>query len=514
MTLTAGSPTIDPSLSIDVSALDPDGTPLLAQELAYDPESNLASRTENGAATAYAYDNLYHLTGADAPGSAQDELWTYDLLGNRLTDLRQGGTQAWQYNADNQLLQSYNHLGQPVTYVYDAAGNLLRKQNPLAPAHSLESRQFVYDVSGRLSQVLDGNGALVADYRYDPFGRRISKSVYRDLQGEELAQPQSQWFVYAAEGLVAETTGAAQYENFYGWQPDGLWGTSPVFVRRLAENGWGENYWYLADHLGTPRQLVDSAGASVWVSSADTFGEPGFSEANAFDNRLGFAGQYFDAETGSFYNYFRNYDPASGRYLQADPLGLAAGINQYQYVGSNPGKNIDPTGERWQLYATSAVIGAIASGLTNIAVQKASAPGESIRWNEVALAGGIGAAVGGAAPALAQRPQIALAACANGVQFEATLYLRGQDMRFDGELLAAMVAGAVAGRIALFSRIKYEDSLSPWAYEYMRITWGLYLEQLEFDAMLRAMILRESILRNIMAGVVNNNNWWLFDECQ
>jgi hypothetical protein len=139
----------------------------------------------------------------------------------------------------------------------------------------VNTRRGGFDVSGRLSQVLDGNGTLVADYRYDPFGRCISKSVYRDLQGEELAQPQSRWFVYAAEGLVAETTGAAQYENFYGWQPDGLWGTSPVFVRRLAENGWGKNDWYLVDHLGTPRQLVDSACklpllAGFYHSSNDT----------------------------------------------------------------------------------------------------------------------------------------------------------------------------------------------------------------------------------------------------
>jgi RHS repeat-associated protein len=58
-------------------------------------------------------------------------------------------------------------------------------------------------------------------------------------------------------------------------------------------------------------------------------------------------GQYFDSETGLHQNYFRDYDPKTGRYIQADPIGLAGGMNPYGYVGGNPLSGIDPLGLDW-----------------------------------------------------------------------------------------------------------------------------------------------------------------------
>jgi RHS repeat-associated protein len=57
-----------------------------------------------------------------------------------------------------------------------------------------------------------------------------------------------------------------------------------------------------------------------------------------------FPGQYFDQETATHYNYFRDYDPAIGRYVQSDPIGLKGGVNTYGYVGSAPLKWADPRG--------------------------------------------------------------------------------------------------------------------------------------------------------------------------
>jgi RHS repeat-associated protein len=59
---------------------------------------------------------------------------------------------------------------------------------------------------------------------------------------------------------------------------------------------------------------------------------------------LRFPGQYYDAESGLNYNYFRDYDSATGRYVQSDPIGLNGGLNTYAYVNNSPVTSFDRFG--------------------------------------------------------------------------------------------------------------------------------------------------------------------------
>ena len=101
--------------------------------------------------------------------------------------------------------------------------------------------------------------------------------------------------------------------------------------------------YYHTDHLGTPQAMTDENQNIVWQAEYDPFGQASII-TETVTNNIRFPGQYFDAETGLHYNYFRTYDPATGRYITSDPIGLGGGINTFGYVGGNPVVRIDPYG--------------------------------------------------------------------------------------------------------------------------------------------------------------------------
>ena len=113
-----------------------------------------------------------------------------------------------------------------------------------------------------------------------------------------------------------------------------------------------ENTYYVhSDHLGTPQRLSGDLGQVVWALNQSPFGISSVDQDFDGDGievemNLRFAGQYFDRESGLHYNYFRDYDPSAGRYIQSDPIGLAGGLNTYEYVENNPLKYIDRFGLR------------------------------------------------------------------------------------------------------------------------------------------------------------------------
>ncbi|MCI4567064.1 RHS repeat-associated core domain-containing protein [Lysobacter sp. CFH 32150] len=110
------------------------------------------------------------------------------------------------------------------------------------------------------------------------------------------------------------------------------------------------DYKYVhTDALGTPQRATDKLGTVVWQASYDPFGAAVIDDDPDGDSvhqalNLRFPGQYYDAETGLHYNYFRDYDARLGRYLEADPIGLQGGLNLYAYADGNPVATVDPQG--------------------------------------------------------------------------------------------------------------------------------------------------------------------------
>ncbi len=103
--------------------------------------------------------------------------------------------------------------------------------------------------------------------------------------------------------------------------------------------------WYLTDHLGTVRDIVNALGQLINHIDYDSFGRILTQTNPAFGDRFTFTGREWDPTLALYYYRARFYDPALGRFVSQDPLGFMADMNLYRYVGNKPLEDIDPSGQ-------------------------------------------------------------------------------------------------------------------------------------------------------------------------
>ncbi|MFQ6311467.1 RHS repeat-associated core domain-containing protein [Lysobacter capsici] len=277
----------------------------------------------------YDYDTLGRLkiTRDGSTGTAL-ETYGYDATGNRTSLLHGGITDTYNYPTISHRLSGVG----AVSRGYDAVGNTISIGGT--------AKEFVYNPNDRMKQVKQG-GVVKMGYRYNAKGERVA----------------------AITGDTGSVTTYTLYDEAGHWVGDydsngtavqqAVWmGDAPVGL--LVGAGATTSVKYVQpDHLGTPRSVIDPArdvAIWTWDAKSEVFGnsppnQDPDQDSTTFVFNLRFPGQRHDPNTGLSYNYFRDYDPVSGRYIQVDPVGLAGGINAYAYVSGNPVSNTDRTGQ-------------------------------------------------------------------------------------------------------------------------------------------------------------------------
>lgn len=322
-------------------------TRLMQRHYDYDPTGNLTHILDpHKGNREYRYDHQHRLTEAQHHPIAYPETVPQAFRW-------QGTREQFQHDAAGNVLGNGattrgNLLKQQgdTRFEYDEFGNLTREVRSEKPRWV---REFRYDCQHRLVEFIEERQGQKTHftYAYDAFGRRIKKRDLLAQRPDALTR-----FFWQGDRMVAECADndniftaddpkpayQATYKS-YLYSPDSF---APL-AQLLGKGRKAEIYYYLNDHLGTPQELVNGKGQVAWSVAYRAYGNLAVAFVETVGQPLRFQGQYYDSESGLHYNRHRYYSPETARFITPDPIGLAGGLNQTQYV-PNPTGWVDPLG--------------------------------------------------------------------------------------------------------------------------------------------------------------------------
>ena len=280
---------------------------------------------------AYSYDadsNLSSLALKDVSSNIlTSTTYGYDRVGNRtsITTTPGNGETApaqpmgpYIYYSNNAIYDDGTY-----TYAYTYNFNLISKTKKATGAVT----NYTWDYNNRLIQVQFPDGTT-AQYKYDPFGRRIEKNVNGNITQ----------YLYDNQDILFEYDGSGNVLRAYthGSRID-----EPLI---MSSNG--STYYYHADALGSITSISDSTGTVVQRNIYAPFGS--IQSGNTLAQPYAFTGREYDPETGMYYYRARYYDPVLGRFISKDPILHPANappkgslIPVFELLSENP-QNLNP----------------------------------------------------------------------------------------------------------------------------------------------------------------------------
>ncbi|MDJ0761223.1 MAG: RHS repeat-associated core domain-containing protein [Woeseiaceae bacterium] len=299
-------------------ATDPNSVGILA-DFEYDDWGRRKTLTRgNGVVTTYGFDaaGRLDLLVNNLSGTTNDQTLTFDFNTANQIIKRTNTNSAYDYSAYTDFTDAYvsNGLNQystvdGTTQSYDGRGNLT----------SDGTNSYTYDNSNRLKTA---PGSV--SFGYDPGGR-----LYQETVGSTSKQ-----FLYDGIDLIAEYSGSTVTKRYVH---------GPGIDEPLVEysgTGTSNRTFLIADERGSIVAGTNSTGAKTYINTYDEYGVPGPGNQGRFQ----YTGQIYLDSIDLYHYKARTYDPKTGRFLQADPIGYAAGMNMYSYVSGDPMNLVDPLG--------------------------------------------------------------------------------------------------------------------------------------------------------------------------
>ncbi len=281
----------------------------------YDNVGNITSIIEPQGLHSYIYDPLYQIIQATHPNPSYPfESFSYDKVGNRLSSHI---SPYYRTNESNQLLEDSRFI-----YNYDDDGNLVERIDK----QTGDRHQYTFSSENELIEYrfIPSGTALPSkfvQYFYDGLGRRIEKRI---SEGGSLRTVK---YLYERNNVLAVYDSSLSSPLSYV-HSEGV--DDPLIL-----SYGNQSYYFVKDHLGSVRKIVNSSGVVLNSYENDSFGNP-IERKESLPNHFLFTGREFDSESGLYYYRFRYYDQNTGRFLSEDLIGFLGGVNFCRYVANNP----------------------------------------------------------------------------------------------------------------------------------------------------------------------------------